>query len=110
MWEASWRRALRTSMYSLRCVWNQGGDAVRGLGQGRPHAFTRRSADDVMAIERRLERNCGIEIFRKLLAELAHLFQRQIAEFYALLDREAHRVADLLVRFAEGNSLMHEVG
>src|SRR5215469_3306700 len=99
MWEASWRRALRTSMYGLRCVWNQGGDAGRGLGQGRPHAFARRSADDVMAIERGLERNCWIEIFRELVAELAQFVKRQIAEFYTLVDREAHRVADLLVRF-----------
>ncbi len=43
------------------------------------------------------------------VAELAQFFERQIAQFDAFFDGEAHGVADLLVRRAEGNALVDKV-
>ena len=52
----------------------------------------------------------AIEILVELAAELAQFIQAQLVQFHALFQRKANRVADLLVRRAEGNALVHEVG
>ncbi len=70
----------------------------------------RRSADYVVAIERGLERDSGEEVLVELLAELAQFIERQIAEFDAFFDGKANCIADLLVRGAEGNALVNEIG
>src|SRR5215469_18457606 len=110
MFEASRSRALRTSMSGLpgsRLL--KSCDTVRRVFDGFLHALARCSPLHIVAVERGLERNGGIEIFSELLAVLAELFECQAVQFDALFDSEAHRLADFLVRFAEGNALVNEV-
>src|SRR5579871_4539574 len=110
MWEASWRRALRTSMCSLRSGWSQRRDAFGCFFQSGAHALPRRPSNHIVAIERRRKRNRGIKILPELFTKLAQIFERQVTEFHALLNGKSHRVADLLVRLAKRNSLMNQVG
>src|ERR1700730_10615774 len=104
MWEASGRRALRTSMGGLRGRGSQRRNPFRGFFQRLAYARPRRSADHIVAIERGVQRNSRIEIFPKFVAELAELFQRQLTEFHAFADSQAHRIPDLFVRLPKGNT------
>ena len=70
----------------------------------------RRSADDIVAIERRVERDSCEKVLVELGAKLAQLVEREIVQLDAFFEGEAHRVADLLVRSAERNALVDEIG
>src|SRR5579863_8592557 len=63
-----------------------------------------------MAIERGLESDRCIEVLTELTAKLLQLIQAQIAKLRTLLQGETNCIADLFVRRAEGNSLVHEIG
>src|SRR5580698_6777296 len=85
------------------------GDALHGLLQSLAHAGASRPADYVMAIQRCVERDRGVEIRAELRAELAQLVEREAIQLRALFQREAHRVADLFMRGAERDALVNQV-
>ena len=67
------------------------------------------AADDVVAVERGFEGDSGEEVVGKLVAELAEFVERKIAELAAFVETIADGVADLLMRFAEGDALVDEI-
>src|SRR5579859_3840804 len=105
MCDASWRRALRTSMgYLLRLrriqahksvFRDQAVHALRSLDQRFFHTTPCCTADHVVAIERGLERNRRKKVGLKFAAELAQFFEAQIAKLATLVEAVANRVADL---------------
>ncbi len=72
--------------------------------------MARGAAENVVAVERGLERDGREEILVELLAELAQLVEREIVELATFVEAVANDVADLLVRGAEGHALVDEVG
>src|SRR5271157_3139850 len=113
---ASCRRALRTSMAHL---FTHKTHRPVGVGQSLharlssserlPNPGSRRSADHIMAIQRRLQRHRRKEVLLKLRPEFLQLIQRQITQLAALLYAKADRVSNLFVRLAKGNSLVYKI-
>ena len=109
--EASWRRALRTSMNGLpdwrfaerRDFFCCGLKCLADAG-------ARGAADDVVAIERGVEGDGGVKVFAKFVAELAQVSEREITELDTFFERKAHGIADFLVSGAEGHAFVNEVG
>src|ERR1700759_3770214 len=107
---ASCRRALRTSMKSLRdrgaiaiCRGGQSGDAIFGGGESFTHAVSRGCTNDVATLERRLQGHRGKEITPEFRTELLQLLKREVAELAILVETVADGVPDLLVGLAEGD-------
>src|SRR5271165_4243679 len=87
--EASWSRALRTSMDSLPFIDGANcGDAFGCGFESLVHPLARGSADHVVTIERGVERDGGEKVFVELGAEGAQFIDGEIAQFDALLQRE----------------------
>src|SRR5580658_2667074 len=86
------------------------GDAFSGAGEGFAHPVARGSADDVVTIERSFKSYGGEEVCIELGSESAQLFEREVVEFDAFLKRKSNGVADFLMRCAEGNALVNEIG
>jgi hypothetical protein len=82
---------------------------VRCGGQSLAHALARGSADHIVAVERGLSVTAAKKSSLELLAELAQFVEREERPAQRLFDGEAHGVADLLVRGAEGNALVDEI-
>src|SRR6185437_1855572 len=117
MLEASGSLALRTRMDGLRfakahvaVARDQRVNAVLRLLQRCFYAMTSGAADDVVAIEGGFERNRIVEIFAEVRSELPQLVQRKAAQFNALIERVANRVADFFVGGAERHALVYQIG
>src|ERR1700728_1719721 len=112
---ASWRRALRISMCGLRfgatrnVASDESLDAGLRVGQRGADARARGAAENVVAVERGLERDGGKEVLFEFFAVLAQLIEGEVAELALLFDTVADGVANLLVRLAEGNALVDEI-
>jgi len=74
------------------------------------HALARGSADHIVAVECSSERDGGEEVLLELITEFAKFVQSEVVEFDAFLKSEADGIADFLVRGAEWNSLVDEIG
>src|SRR5580698_1942604 len=116
MFVASWRRALRTSMGRLRFAESDGAvardeglHALFGVMEGGADTRACGAADDVVAIEGGFEGDGREEVRVEFGAELAELVERKVAELAALVEAEAHSVADFLVGFAEGHAFVDEI-
>ena len=72
--------------------------------------MARRTPDDIVAIERGFERNRIEEVLGELGAKLLQLGQGKRVQLASALEPQPHRIADDLMRLAEGNSLAREIG
>src|SRR5580698_1332355 len=86
------------------------GDAFGGGRKGFLHACARGAADYVVTIERSFKSYGGEKVRIELGSESAQLFEREVVEFDAFLKRKSNGVADFLMRGAEGNALVDEIG
>src|SRR5580692_9700865 len=86
------------------------GDALRCGCEGLVNARARCSTDYVVAVKRGVECNGGEKIFVELGTESAQFIDGEIAQLDAFLQSEADGSADFLVRGAEGNALVDEIG
>jgi hypothetical protein len=59
-----------------------------------------------VAVQGRLDRNRGEEVLGKLIAKVRQLFERQRLQLASRLQSKSNRIADLLMRLTEGNSLV----
>src|ERR1700761_4253965 len=106
MFDASCRRALRISILQSHC----GCESLLVCSQSLAHPYFCRSADHVVAVHGRVQRDARKKVSFKLRAELLQLFERKTTQFATFLKTITHRLAYSLVRLAKGNSLVHEVG
>ncbi len=73
--------------------------------------MSRCAADDVMAVQRSLQRDRVEEVLGELVAEAAEARSRvSWLQFAAGLKAEPDGIADILVRFAEGYALVRKIG
>src|SRR5579863_10441699 len=93
----------------LSLDWLERGDACCHGSEGLLHAFARRSADDIVAIERCAQRNGVKKVFFEFRAEDAQFVDGQIAELDAFLQGKANDVADLLMRSTERKAFVNEI-
>src|SRR5277367_1967293 len=77
--------------------------------KGFAHAMPCRAADDVMAVQRRFKRDGSKEVKFEFSAELFQFVQGQIVQLATLVQAIADSVANLLVRFTKGNTLVYKI-
>src|ERR1700760_4957035 len=65
--------------------------------------------DHIVTIDGSGKRNAGVKVFRKSRRKLAQLFEREPVEFALFIERYTDRLADDVVRPAEGNAMMGKV-
>ena len=70
------------------------------------HPCASGSADDIMAIDGCGKRDVRVEVFAECRRELAKFIEREPIKFTTFIDRQPYRLADDVVRTAEGNSMM----
>ena len=73
------------------------------------HSTHRGTAHHIVAVHGRIESDARKKIGFKLRPKLLQLCERKAIEFATPFQTIAHGEADFLVRFAKGNTLVHEV-
>ena len=85
-------------------------NALFGVLEGGADAWARGSPDDVVAVERGFESDGREEVGVEFGTELTEFVEGEIAELAAFIETVTDGVTNFLVGFAEGNSLVDEVG
>src|SRR5215475_15843885 len=68
-----------------------------------------RTANYVVAVQRGLKCDCSKEVLFEFRAELFEFVQGQIIQLATLVQAIPDSVANLLVRFAKGNTLIYKI-
>src|SRR5258707_14788131 len=69
-----------------------------------------RASGHVVTCQHGIQTQAGIKVFGELGTKLAQLWQRKVSQFTTLFQTITDCIANMLMRFSEGNSLVNQIG